>query len=68
MNRCLVATGVALPGMPVGSPGMEGGIPERYAVVLFGPSVHLHGVRGNVTRYGEPDLNTPLKSGFSSIS
>jgi len=33
-----VATGVAVPGMPVGSPGMEGGIPERYAVVLFGPN------------------------------
>ena len=32
-----VATGVAVPGMPVGSPGMEGGTPERYAVVLFGP-------------------------------
>lgn len=32
-----VATGVAVPGMPAGSPGMEGGIPERYAVVLFGP-------------------------------
>ncbi len=32
-----VATGVAVPGMPVGSPGMESGKPERYAVVLFGP-------------------------------
>lgn len=32
-----VATGVAVPGMPVGSPGMEGGTPERYSVVLFGP-------------------------------
>ncbi|WP_458761313.1 DUF411 domain-containing protein [Afipia sp. TerB] len=31
-----VATGVAVPGMPVGSPGMEGGAPERYAVILFG--------------------------------
>ncbi|MBN8975966.1 MAG: DUF411 domain-containing protein [Rhizobiales bacterium] len=31
------ATGVAVPGMPAGSPGMEGGTPERYAVVLFGP-------------------------------
>ena len=30
------ATGLAVPGMPVGSPGMEGGTPERYAVVLFG--------------------------------
>jgi hypothetical protein len=32
------ATGLAVPGMPVGSPGMEGGAPERYEVVLFGPS------------------------------
>lgn len=31
-----IATGVAVPGMPAGSPGMEGGTPERYAVVLFG--------------------------------
>ena len=31
------ATGVAVPGMPMGSPGMEGGTLERYAVVLFGP-------------------------------
>ena len=33
-----VATGVAVPGMPMGSPGMEGGTPERYAVILFGPT------------------------------
>jgi len=34
------ATGVAVPGMPVGSPGMEveGSSPEIYEVVLFGPS------------------------------
>ena len=31
------ATGLAVPGMPVGSPGMEGGEPEVYDVVLFGP-------------------------------
>jgi hypothetical protein len=30
------ATGLAVPGMPVGSPGMEGGTPERYDVVVFG--------------------------------
>lgn len=29
------AIGLAVPGMPVGSPGMEGGTPERYDVVLF---------------------------------
>lgn len=28
--------GVAVPGMPVGSPGMEGGTPEIYTVFLFG--------------------------------
>lgn len=32
------ATGLAVPGMPAGSPGMEGGTPERYDVVLFGPN------------------------------
>jgi hypothetical protein len=32
------ATGLAVPGMPVGSPGMEGGEPETYDVVLFGPN------------------------------
>ena len=31
------ATGLAVAGMPVGSPGMEGGKPERYEVVLFDP-------------------------------
>jgi hypothetical protein len=33
------ATGLAVPGMPVGSPGMEveGSEPETYQVVLFGP-------------------------------
>lgn len=31
------ARGLAVPGMPVGSPGMEGGKPQPYAVVLFGP-------------------------------
>jgi hypothetical protein len=30
------ATGLAVPGMPIGSPGMEGGKPEKYDVVLFG--------------------------------
>jgi hypothetical protein len=31
------AKGLAVPGMPVGSPGMEGGEPEVYEVMLFGP-------------------------------
>lgn len=30
------ATGLAVPGMPFGSPGMDGGIPKPYAVFLFG--------------------------------
>lgn len=30
------AAGLAVPGMPIGSPGMEGGAPETYEVVLFG--------------------------------
>jgi len=32
------AKGLAVPGMPVGSPGMEGGTPEPYDVILFGPA------------------------------
>jgi hypothetical protein len=31
------AKGLAVPGMPIGSPGMEGGEPEVYDVILFGP-------------------------------
>jgi hypothetical protein len=30
------AKGLAVPGMPIGSPGMEGGKPEKYDVILFG--------------------------------
>lgn len=30
------AKGLAVPGMPMGSPGMEGGAPDIYDVVLFG--------------------------------
>ncbi|HRN84558.1 MAG TPA: DUF411 domain-containing protein [Hyphomicrobium sp.] len=30
------ARGLAVPGMPIGSPGMEGGTPETYEVILFG--------------------------------
>jgi hypothetical protein len=40
------ATGLAVPGMPVGSPGMEGGEAELYDVVLFGP-----GTRRNYMRF-----------------
>jgi hypothetical protein len=29
------AKGLSVPGMPIGSPGMEGGTPERYDVILF---------------------------------
>jgi hypothetical protein len=32
------AKGLAVPGMPIGSPGMEGGRPEKYDVVLFTPN------------------------------
>jgi hypothetical protein len=34
------AIGLAVPGMPAGSPGMEGGAPQRYDVVLFGATGH----------------------------
>ena len=30
------AKGIAVPGMPIGSPGMEGGQPQPFTVVLFG--------------------------------
>jgi hypothetical protein len=40
INRLLAekpqARGLAVPGMPIGSPGMEGGTPEAYEVILFG--------------------------------
>ncbi len=29
--------GLSVPGMPIGSPGMEGGAPERYDVMAFQP-------------------------------
>jgi hypothetical protein len=29
------AKGIAVPGMPVGSPGMEGGVSQAYSVILF---------------------------------
>ncbi len=32
------AAGLAVPGMPIGSPGMVGSNPEPYEVVLFGPA------------------------------
>jgi hypothetical protein len=40
LEEAPVATGLAVPGMPVGSPGMEveGSPPDEYDVVLFGPS------------------------------
>lgn len=45
------ATGLAVPGMPSGSPGMEGAAPQRYDVVLFGatgrqPFMHFVGAKG----------------------
>jgi hypothetical protein len=30
------AVGLAVPGMPIGAPGMEGGSPELYEVIIFG--------------------------------
>lgn len=33
-----VAVGLAVPGMPAGSPGMEGGTAQKYDVFLFGTS------------------------------
>lgn len=44
------AIGLAVPGMPAESPGMEGGVPQRYDVVLFGatgqrPFMHFVGAK-----------------------
>jgi hypothetical protein len=36
LTEKLAARGLAVPGMPIGSPGMEGGTPEVYEVILFG--------------------------------
>jgi hypothetical protein len=36
LNERPDAIGLAVPGMPIGSPGMEGGAPQRYDAVLFG--------------------------------
>lgn len=32
-----MAKGLAVPGMPIGSPGMEGGAPDKYTVMLINP-------------------------------
>jgi hypothetical protein len=42
------AIGLSVPGMPAGSPGMKGGTPKRYGVILFGktgrqPFMHFVG-------------------------
>ena len=37
--------GIAVPGMPIGSPGMEGGTPQPYAVILFGQAGQSHYMR-----------------------
>jgi hypothetical protein len=35
------ARGLAVPGMPIGSPGMEGGEPQPYTVLLFDADGHV---------------------------
>jgi hypothetical protein len=49
LERRPTAIGLAVPGMPAGSPGMEG-VPQRYDVVLFGatgrqPFMHFVGTK-----------------------
>jgi len=39
------AAGLAVPGMPIGSPGMEGGTPQAYAVILFGTNARHNYMR-----------------------
>lgn len=43
------ALGLSVPGMPIGSPGMEGGTPETYEVLLFDRG----GLRSVFGRYRE---------------
>jgi hypothetical protein len=38
LNERPAVRGLAVPGMPIGSPGMEGGTPEVYDVIAFGGS------------------------------
>ena len=59
--------GAAVPGMPIGSPGMEGGTPEIYEVVLFGADMLDQAVdaavarrRGNPAMQGHDPLNAGL--------
>ena len=40
-----LAAGLAVPGMPIGSPGMEGAAPDTYEVVLFGQNGHRNFAR-----------------------
>jgi hypothetical protein len=37
LSHCLTKHGLAVPGMPIDSPGMEGGKSQSYDVTLFGP-------------------------------
>jgi len=50
LDKRPTAIGLAVPGMPAGSPGMEGGVPQPYDVVLFGatgrqPFMHFVGAK-----------------------
>jgi hypothetical protein len=38
LSEMPAAKGIAVPGMPSGSPGMESNSPETYEVILFGPN------------------------------
>jgi len=50
--------GLAVPGMPVGSPGMEGGKPEPYEVLTFDKN-------GNTTVYAKRIANREISIGNS---
>jgi hypothetical protein len=45
-----MATGLAVPDMPIGSPGMENGQPELYEVILFGPRLRRSYMRFRADR------------------
>ena len=67
------AIGLAVPGMPAGSPGMEGANPEAYDVVLFGKGtrwryMHFIGKRTLGRALQQPaflaDATTPARVGI----
>jgi hypothetical protein len=54
------ALGLVVPGMPIGSPGMEGGTPKVYDVILFGKRSPVSFGRFMRTPETNPMMATPI--------